>query len=361
MTIQFWQYILLATHKKKRTAHGFTLIELLISIVISSIVTIGLLFVVNELIQLDRREARLETVQRDMQRAMDYISDELKESVYVYPDPTFITDQLSPTDFPAGAVPVLAFWKPEPLSTGDYGRLPIDCLTLPAPPARRDRANCSSLKLRQSYYSLVVYFALDNTANSPNWEGQTRIIRYALPQYVQSNLTTTAVIETPGFATPNNDFANWTPAQAVDAAGNPRTNGAGDPILVPTAGNWSVLVDYVDARNSVYGPLVDVNGPEGCQQFETRPGVTTEYTRSPINDAAANASASFLACIRTPGNGVGTNQDVVVMLRGNTKTMQQEIANPTPAVASGSLIPSQSALPTLKSQILVRGAANKAP
>ncbi len=365
MPIKIWQYLPSPIRKKRKTSDGFTLIELLVSIIVASMATTGLLYVSNELIRLDRREERLETVQRNMQRAMAYISDELKEAVHIYPDPTFITNQLTAADLPtstAGSVvPILAFWKPESLSAREFNNiLPADCTTIPDPD--NNRINCQSLKLRQSYYSLVVYFAVSNADNSPNWEGQARIVRYVLPQYTQANLAT--VTETPGYAPPNNNFANWTPEIQLNASGSPVLDGSGNPVTLPTDGNWSVLVDYLDALDSVYRPLVepantaaappDLAG--GCSQFGD------EYTRSPPGDVATMESASFLACVKDFGaGGIGRNQDVVVFVRGNTKTEQQEIASPTPALVPGSLEPSQSVLPALQTQVLLRGATNKNP
>jgi len=322
---------------------GFTLIELLVSIIVVGLVTSGLLYLVNEVIRIDRREAALESVQRDMQRAMGYITDELQEAVYVYSTPTVITNQLTPSDLPTGTidpVPVLAFWKPESISPTDHARLPADCSTLNS----NEEANCEALKLRQSYYSLVVYFSLVNVDDNSNWPGLTRIVRYTLPQYTQTALNAGTAVETPGFTSPNNDFLSWAPAAGVD-----------------TAGNWSVLVDYVDSTGSVAGPLVapatatDLDG--GCEEFGEG------YVRSPMGVSAPmtleGSSYSFLSCVGQPGIlGNGLNQDVVVLLRGNIRTAAQELANPTPISSTAT---SNSVLPTLKSQVLVRGATNKNP
>ena len=68
--------------------------ELLIAMVISSIVTSGLLYLVIEIMQVDRREASLDQVQRDMQRAINYIGDDLQEALYVYSDPAGIATLL---------------------------------------------------------------------------------------------------------------------------------------------------------------------------------------------------------------------------------------------------------------------------
>lgn len=328
MNKRIWRHIPLPRRKLTSEAFGFTLLELLISVIIVGIVVSGLLYLVNEIIGLDRREAKLESVQRDVQRGMDYITDELREAVYVYPDPTTVTALLTPSDLPTGssgraAVPVLAFWKPVQLSARDYGRLPGDCTA-----NSTTSTDCQTLKLRQSYYSLVVYFTLDNiqTDSNPNWEGQSRIIRYSLPQYTRTNLPT--FTQTPGFVAPNNRFASWTPTGT-------------------TNGNWDVLVDYIDSSTSNLGSLLTT-----CNEFGDN------YTRSP-STTSTFVSNSFQSCISIPGTSdSGSNQEVVVVLRGSAKTASQEFSSPTPSTSTTTY---QSSLPAIKTRVLVRGAANKRP
>ncbi len=352
MTRRDGKFSWLAPKRKRKKNRGFTLIELLISIVIASIVTSGLLYLVNELVRVDRREAKLENVQRDMQRAMNYIADDLREAVYVYPDPTIVTDRLKAADLlskSTSLVPVLAFWLPESLTPLEYNDntnsarptiVPVDCSKLTD---SIQKENCNTLQLRQSYYSLVVYFALDNEANSTNWKGQARIVRYVLPEYTQDGMKTGT--QRPGYAAPNNDFLNWVP--------DPKATGL-SPIPVVT------LVDYLDKRNPKYDPLVVSNSDPNPNPVAKCPA---KYIRSPAKyappDPAKDFSNSFAACVGDPGAdaGVGTNQDVIVYMRGNAKTNAQELANPTPKDAKGN----QSNLPTLKTQVLVRGAVNKNP
>ena len=106
--------------KQRKKSKGFTLLELLISLIVASMVISGLLYMVVELTTIDRREANLDQVQRDMNRAMEYISDDLQEAVYVYTGTnlTNIVGQLTAdtTAFPSGPndVPVLAFWRIDP-------------------------------------------------------------------------------------------------------------------------------------------------------------------------------------------------------------------------------------------------------
>ena len=153
--------------QQKRQVSGFTLTEVLISIAIAGLIVSGLLSLVVELLQIDRREITLERVQRDMQRAIDYISDDLEEAVYVYDNARLgeIVDdigQLDALEGPGGvgsgdAVPLLAFWRTVPLDDAD----------LDACDATKEA--CRIARTRRSSYSLVVYFQQHRNDADPDY------------------------------------------------------------------------------------------------------------------------------------------------------------------------------------------------
>ena len=145
-----------------------------------------------ELTRIDKREATVDQVQRDMNRAMDYMTSELRESVYVYDDPTPITDQLTgDSKYPTGAVPVIAFWKLEPIVSDDLPECTGDSAFVRL---------CNVLRIRQSAYTLVVYFQQNNAADDRKWSGQSRIIRYELSRYSSTGIST--LTERPGYRDP---------------------------------------------------------------------------------------------------------------------------------------------------------------
>lgn len=63
---------------------GFTLLELLVSMIISSIVVSGLLYLVVEIMGANQRDASRSDTQRDLQMAMDYIARDVREATFVY-------------------------------------------------------------------------------------------------------------------------------------------------------------------------------------------------------------------------------------------------------------------------------------
>ncbi|MEM9947138.1 MAG: hypothetical protein AAF810_13855 [Cyanobacteria bacterium P01_D01_bin.36] len=305
-----------------------------------------------ELTRIDKREATVDQVQRDMNRAMEYMTDELRESVYVYDDPTPITDQLTgDSDYPTGAVPVIAFWKLEPIVSDD---LP-DCTSGDEDFERL----CKVLHIRQSAYTLVVYFQQENDAGDRKWSGQSRIIRYELSRYSAAGIST--LTERSGYRDPTSATDSKAPFEKWEVADGE----------VPS-GSSNVLVDYVQAPDSGLSkaPLVDVDNdgasapcfdygfyerPLTEKEKETIAGTTKTIPFYRVSPPSANTTTntSFFACVRNPDPDDDeetinrTNQDVYVFLRGSTE---------------GSGIRSfsdESSLPILETQVIVRGVVDK--
>ncbi|MEO0705929.1 MAG: type II secretion system protein [Cyanobacteria bacterium J06649_5] len=334
---KFLYYRWLLTRQRKRLS-GFTLLELLISIVVASIVVSGLLTLTNEILQIDRRESTLDQVQQDMQRAMDYVSDDLKEAVYVYPDPERFTTLLaSDSKFPDSSndTPVLAFWRIDPIETN----LPQVCNNVSGnsdyDEDDPDFGSCQVLRVRQSAYTLVVYVQRVNDGTNANWSGQSRLIRYELPNYSD----VAKMVETPGYRDPANlidteaRFEVWIPKAGT------------------IVGNSAVLVDFVQSPSATLNrsPLSDAT--QACSSFGTNVGGTFEYQVVP-STATTSTNTSFFACVRRPDgtDGQRTNQDVYVFLKGNA------IDGPPGVVNAFS---EQSALPVLETRVVVRGIIDK--
>jgi prepilin-type N-terminal cleavage/methylation domain-containing protein len=306
---------------------GFTLIELLVAIVVGSVVVGTLLFLVVELLQINRREEVLTQTQQDMRRAIDYITRDAGEAIYIYSTPDAVVDEGAGTtllgqldDFPrAGEVPVLAFWRLDSLDPNNANVQTFFNNACSTTFSGVKENECETLKIRQGYYTLVVYAQQQNTGNDI-WGGKSRIIRYELPKYASSGLPSLTI--TPGYAEPtgaNNDFQNW-------------IKGAGT-----TPRNVSVLTDYLD-------------DPE-AGQTATCP---TGYLATPAN------SNNFYACVlegTTAANpddaalSVGSNQTLIVFLRGNADMENSPIGSFSDA----------GKLPTLRSEVLIRGVLDKQP
>lgn len=334
---QIWRRV-----SRRRCVSGFTLLELLVSMLIASIVVSGLLYVVVELLQIDRREALLSQTQEDTQRAMAYIADDIKESVYIFPDPSVLTQAASPQldDLPDSSTPVLAFWKPVPIEES----LP-DCSRWEPDATDEDEekyAQCRVLTIRQASYSLVVYLQKErDDAVDTLWKGASRIIRYELDQY--KDIAELDI--TPGYQDPTSvGFASW---ESTDD---------------DTEGDRAVLVDFIDAPSVENPPTTGTNPclsigadytPVPADVVEEQNPSFYGCVKNPLSAAAIAAIAAAEAAGETPPTfSANANQDIFLFLRGNARDGAQGVVG----VAG-----ERSALPTLETRVLMRGVLNKSP
>jgi prepilin-type N-terminal cleavage/methylation domain-containing protein len=338
--------MLLRMLPKRSDRRGFTLIELLVAILISGLIVSGLLYLVVEVLGINQKDAARSDTQRDMQMAMDYITRDLREAFYVYGTEvegpsvesclenradaatrgaaskcTGLLASLPAHLRSANNVPVLAFWKPEPLpdsvnaycktNVAKIGIVERDSSGVPQENPV-DRVPC----VAQRMYTLVVYSL--NTDNTDSiWKGRARIKRYALPHFAESASNT----KKPGWVAPvasddkrplswpfgkadtgivdlqlNASSANVS-TTTIPAAGKPLENGA----------ESVVLTDFVHYD---LNPVVPIN-----------PALLTPTKNSgycPYGFEVANFKKfrpEFYACVRRAS--VNENPEVRVVIKGN--------------------------------------------
>ncbi|MGF1459719.1 MAG: prepilin-type N-terminal cleavage/methylation domain-containing protein [Leptolyngbyaceae cyanobacterium] len=306
---------------------GFTLLELLVAILIGGIIVSSLLFLVVEMLTVNTREEKLTQTQQSMRRAIDYITRDLSESVFVYSDFTSSYNLMAQLDDePAGATPVLAFWRLDPISDDNIDDLTTYCNNQTAGSTAKDE--CETLLVRQSTYTLVVYF-LQNNAAGDIWEGPSRIIRYELPAY--SSIATNALTPTAGYADPTDLVPGTTPPEFNSFANWRKAAGGAS-----TSGNSNVLTDFV-------GTVTTAN-TTACPTLAAT-GVT--YARTPT------ASDSFYVCVAQPDgvNSEDLNKSVIVYLQGDALSDSNVIDG----------FSNSSNLPKLESQVLIRGVIQNDP
>ncbi len=344
---KIWLFQWLLQRQKHRTS-GFTLTEVLISVAIAGVIVSGLLSLVVELLQIDRREITLERVQRDMQRAMDYIADDLEEAVYVYDNTRLLEivddiEQLSDEMGPGGvgtgdAVPLLAFWRTVPLTDGALENCDDG-----------DDA-CLVARTRRASYSLVVYYQQHRDDADPNnpWQGESVIRRYELSKYpadledADFNVADLESLVSAGYVEPINttNFEDWEPEVA--------------PAAVERMDLVPVLVDFVGATN------IDAVAPVDCRALianfnspltgEADPAADDyNYVLSP---ADVTEQTGFFACIREPqleDDAFRSTQDVYLFLRGNAESENRFLG------PSGN----DSRFPLVQTQVKLRGVVDK--
>ena len=309
------------SHPKNSAEKGFTLIELLIVVLIAGGIISGLMAVVVELLTADQKEASRTQTQQEMQMAMDYISAELRQAVYIYDESCLsgtangavangdycpgLTKHLPAALSTNGSTPILAFWKQQQLPE----------LVRDACGAGTQIANTPCIAGHA--YSLVVY-SLKSAGAGDTWDGQARITRYALNKYTTSS---GSYANSDGYVDPGafgNAFRSW-----------PYFQGTGDATKVnkqdklPT-GQSDVLVDFVDNKD---------RGAVSCP---------TGY-----DESTAGAITGFYACVRN-GDGNSEHRDVIVSLRGN--------ASGRPSISGDNAF-----LPMLETRVLSRPILEKLP
>lgn len=287
---------------KKKTA-GFTLIELLIVTVLGSMVVSGLLWVMSDILRENQRELALSSTQQDMKRALAFMEEDLREAVYTY-DGTGLSSILPylPSSFTAtGTVPILAFWKVEPVPYSTSDSLP-DCTTPPISSNQATKDECDALKIERRSYTLVVYLLSTTDTNPKTWQGRSRITRYQLRKY--GTLSTLA--HNPGYADPRRDstFATWpkdinnNTAQASGTISS-TTTPLVDFVALPNDSNINVQLNDQDC------PADEDKDGDGKPEYE--------YKRTPDSQ-----SKSFFACVGTNKKNTA-NQDVLIFLTGNAR------------------------------------------
>ena len=298
---------------------GFTLLELLVTTAIAGGIVSGLLFIVVQLMSVDQRESAQSETQREMQLALNYISTEMRDAVYVYTGTSMAAEpsrngqsllDFLPANLSTESVPIIAFWKQQPFPDA----VKLKCAGSTPPPD----VTCTN----GSSYALVVY-SLSTSNPNGTWKGKARITRYALTEFNSTG------VATPGYVNPgvyDNNFDAW----PYDTTGLGNVQTARPANATPAA-----LVDFVD------------NTAAGAARVCPDDPLTTpfkEYDISPTTGVR-----SFYACVKDRQKNLGDSQDVLIYLRGNV------------AGRSGYSVGATSFLPTLETRVLSRGVLGRLP
>jgi prepilin-type N-terminal cleavage/methylation domain-containing protein len=347
-------------------ADGFTLIELLVAMVVASLISAGLLFVVVQLVQTNLREAARSDTQRDLQSAIDSSARDVREAVFVY-DANCLLDKAATTNACPGLrnylptnitgtdtfgtsnnVPVLAFWRvdrlPNELQTACKNNAIAYSKSAPLPTAIAG-VPCLSGRM----YTLVVYSL--NKAPGAVSSGRARIMRYELPQFTSSSVQPSkAPTLTQGWVDPKGKtsagketgFLAWPVSRAS------LTEGPLDPLQEggrPTNANNLPLTDFVD-WNGLYDP-------SGSTVSKGRaPGGTADLVLTPKNGATAadDPPRGFYVYVRGGDREGDLNQEVVIRIQGDAAG-RPGIPN---VAAVRPVVPI-----SLETRVLTRGVTNK--
>ncbi|MGF1535006.1 MAG: type II secretion system protein J [Elainellaceae cyanobacterium] len=263
---------------------GFTFTELLVVMLLAGGIVSLALYLASTLLAADQHHMGRAEVHTNLQRSLDYMARDLQQAVYVY-EGACLGDGLSNEGGCPGLVhhlpttlvperdrfPVLAFWRPAPLSQTLVQRCRQGRLVAP---------ECQS----QQTYLLVVY-VVSPLDQSGIWQGEARLQRYTLNQFRQSGAPV------PGYVVPRRyQFRIWPWAYV----------------------NSATLVNQQESRPSLRGsapvPLVDFI------DFSASGGQACPAGYQPTAAAAVLAQVdSVLGCVAENGR----QQTVMLTLRGD--------------------------------------------
>jgi prepilin-type N-terminal cleavage/methylation domain-containing protein len=277
--------------RKNKRFMGFTLIELLVAMLIATIIISTLLYFVVGVLETNKREEAKAASQDEIQSALNYIVNDLREAVYIYDADGLATLTASPSQLPSAnsgtttGTPILVFWKRRFYDTEDTVTLfngstrKVRCLpyavgTETAPVETPiDDPGCRGGS--QYVYSLVVYYlVMDSTIPNPakinRWELRAGIpggnfgnagaapancaesIAANCPAGAQRADVTVAVDPTSYYVLPSVGYSPF----SLSGGGNLTTRmnawrkAVGSTYLALTPSNFPTLVDFIDGNPS---------------------------------------------------------------------------------------------------------------
>ena len=341
--------LLLLLWKARRLARaGFTVAELVIGAAIGAFLLTGMMYLVVEMMRVERTQTARGETEREMAQALDYITNELREAVLVYDRNCLGANGTGGgTTCPGLTLPVntvLAFWKREPVPdlnflnnvppTSGPEQTQID--NYANSDACRNNRDCTTvMNYTRTQYTLVIYVLCPNKGrpgpkcvtvgnnddNNTEPRGPARIIRGYFRQYQWKRQGTLEF---------KNRLENRDPLEKPTwPAGLLSWNGPNS--------DANPLVENVDWQP----PRVNVNCPAGYVST-TGAGSDTGFR-------------SFYACVRERSGAAETGfvQDVFVYLRGNAA----ERAGLREIEGSGTNI----YRPAVETQVRTRGSYNRKP
>jgi prepilin-type N-terminal cleavage/methylation domain-containing protein len=300
------RFILSSQLKRSRLVHpisGFTLIELLIAMVLAVLVITPLLGFMVNILSTDRQEQAKTNSEQEVQAALDYITRDIQQAVYVYGSTAVESVKASlPAYSDVNKVPVLVFWKRNLLKNAVDGT-----------------------KNDTFVYSLVTYYLIrDETPNSSIWSNAARIARWEIKDGVLDS-TNKATGDCQGYSTsfcPSPGMGALISNQSSSVLDNLKTwkKKAGSTYTdVPVP-----LVDFIDHTTVL----------AGAPAATCPPG----YAKLPSSSVDTLKMTGFYACVDEP------NTTAQIYLRGNALMRLQNTSDQVYSVNKSNYFPSANAL-----------------
>ena len=282
----------------KQKSSGFTLIELLVGMLLAFLVITPLLGFMVNVMDNDRKEQAKVTSEQELKAALDFISRDLEQAVYIYDADGIaaIRSQLPKSDQQTNYFPVLVFWKRRHI----VGGLPV--------------GTGSTAGFDDTFvYSLVAYYFIKGDNANNTWSKAARIGRFEISDGYGKTNTEIESTKDAGFQIfdPNGTYTtlkdkmnNWT-----------KSTDAYTQDILP-------LVDYIDQTTiSESTEFTRPNCPliPGTQQLQQVPNYAAGATGAAVADANLK-TGSFYVCVKSSPTSTATESAITVAqvhLRGN--------------------------------------------
>lgn len=336
-------------HNPSKTTHasgGFTMVELLVGMIMAFLILTPLFAFVMDILNNDRREQAKATTEQELQGAIDYITQDLQQAVYIYdqvaintgtlPAPATTTNpikaQLPPATTATGegnctsatnCIPILVFWKREPVEKSVPTKPDSSVSTKPGVtcPDTASPSQCDAGYV----YSLVSYYLIkDNNSTWCQPSGGTCPARLARFQ-IKNGILNPFYDATKAVSTDNPQYVTQQPDQGFQMADLTQVGGFRS-WTKKTGENYTqktqVLVNYLDTSTAnVFTPDATYckNALGVTDAYKTATGLTDDNFK-PLTDGTAN---SFFAC-------VDSNRNVaLISMRGSALRRLQNDASYT--------------------------------
>lgn len=299
---------------QSRSRLGFTLIELLVAIILAGLVLTPLLAFMVNILQTEQREQAKASTEQEIQTALDYITQDIQQSIYIYDGPglTAVSGQLPSY---TGAAPVLAFWKrsfiprDRQVKDVDNKTTTAGCLV------KLDSGTCDESDYY--VYSLVTYYLVKDT--NPNWSNAARITRVEIQDGIRATGQGKYLTDPDkGFQLFNSDIPK------IENRMNSWTKKSGEAYTA----SMTTLIDYVDQTGTGRPNPVD------CQAKNTAMNLV------PASATTAGNPTGFYACVRT--NADNERPLAEIYIRGNAIARLPNSTNINYSANQSTLFPSAS-------------------
>jgi hypothetical protein len=287
------------------------MIELLVGMIMAFLIITPLMGFVLNLLDDDRKEGVRATTDQELQSAMDYIQEDLRQAFYVY-DRTGVQDINDDTGIKqTDRTPILVFWKRKIEEDSRPSQMGLSC---PKTATEQSKKDCDDAFV----YSLVAYYISTDNPNKIWSKDAVRIERLEIHDGVQDPSDSSKYVS--GFL-PSDGFQKFTQGKETEWTNSGALKAGDRQVLIDyihseSQGKDNVLIDEaIDKKEKSDVDCQNILGSEAQLITKYLVEHPPEPPPKPAPPAAANkvdkTDPGFYVCVNTEKKIVQVN------LRGN--------------------------------------------